>query len=376
MLLVNNPGSWGAIYEPLEHAPWWGWTPTDVIFPFFLFIVGVTTVLSRDARRARGESDGAIMRQTARRALTIIALGLLMTGFPYHQFYIHLGGGAVFDSRTIPLDVSHWRVTGVLQRIGVCYLLGALLTMRTTVRQQLWIAVVLLVGYWLASTLLAVPGHGMGALLLSDPGSSLASWVDRTVIGPNHMWIGCGGIWDPEGILSTIPATATVVLGTIAGRWIAASTPLLERISALFAAGALGMMAGLVWAWSFPIGKNLWTSSYVLFTAGMACVGIATCAWLIDVKGWRGWTKPLIPFGINPIVAFVASGFLSRFIYTLVRVPRNGALVSVQSALYDTFFAPWFSDPRDASLLFALVYVAVFYLILRLMHKRGIIVKV
>jgi predicted acyltransferase len=299
-----------------------------------------------------------------------------MTGFPYHQFYIHLGGGAVFDSRTIPLDVSHWRVTGVLQRIGVCYLLGALLTMRTTVRQQLWIAVVLLVGYWLASTLLPVPGRGMGALLLSDPGSSLASWVDRTVLGPNHMWIGGGGIWDPEGILSTIPATATVVLGTIAGRWIAAPTPLLERLSTLFAAGALGMMAGLVWAWSFPIGKNLWTSSYVLFTAGMACVGIATCAWLIDVKGWRGWTKPLIPFGINPIVAFVASGFFSRFIYTLVRVPRNGALVSVQSALYDTLFAPWFSDPRDASLLFALVYVAVFYLILRLMHKRGIIVKV
>src|SRR6185437_15244975 len=370
MLLVNNPGSWGAIYEPLEHAPWWGWTPTDVIFPFFLFIVGVTTVLSRDARRARGESDGAIMRQTARRALTIIALGLLMTGFPYHQFYIHLGGGAVFDSRTIPLDVSHWRVTGVLQRIGVCYLLGALLTMRTTVRQQVWIAVVLLVGYWLASTLLPVPGHGMGALLLSVPGSSLASWVDRTVIGPNHMWIGGGGIWDPEGILSTIPATATVVLGTIAGRWIAAPTPLLERLSTLFAAGALGMMAGLVWNWSFPIGKNLWTSSYVVFTAGMACVCIATCVWLIDVKGWRAWTRPIVPFGLNPIVAFAASGFFSRFIYTLVRVPRGGALVSVQSAVYESVFVPLFSDARDSSLFFAVVYVALFYAILQLMHRR------
>ncbi|MDQ2767038.1 MAG: heparan-alpha-glucosaminide N-acetyltransferase domain-containing protein, partial [Gemmatimonadota bacterium] len=216
MLLVNNPGSWASIYEPLEHAPWFGWTPTDLIFPFFLFIVGVTTYLSREARRARGESDGALMRQTARRALTIIGLGLLMTGFPYHQFFVHLPAGAVFDSTTTPLDVSHWRFTGVLQRIGICYLLAALLTMRTTVRQQLWIVVVLLVGYWLALTLIPVPGHGMGALLLSDPGASLAAYVDRAIIGPHHMWIGGGGIWDPEGILSTIPAVATAMLGVLA----------------------------------------------------------------------------------------------------------------------------------------------------------------
>jgi predicted acyltransferase len=376
MLLVNNPGSWGAIYEPLEHAPWFGWTPTDLIFPFFLFIVGVTTYLSREARRARGESDGAIMRQTARRALTIVGVGLLMTGFPYHQFFVHLPGGAVFDSTTTPLDVSHWRFTGVLQRIGVCYLLSALLTMRTSARQQVWIVAVLLVGYWLALTLIPVPGHGMGALLLADPGASLAAWLDRTIIGPSHMWIGGGGIWDPEGILSTIPATATAVLGVLAGRWIADPRPLQERLTTLFAVGSLGMTAGLVWAWSFPIGKNLWTSSYVLFTAGMACVAIATCAWLVDIRGWRAWIRPFIPFGMNPIVAFVASGVLSRFLYTLVKVPRNGTLVSVQSAWFDSLFAPLFSDPRDASLLFALVYVAVFYAGLRLMHHRGIIVKV
>jgi predicted acyltransferase len=376
MLLVNNPGSWASIYEPLEHAPWFGWTPTDLIFPFFLFIVGVTTHLSREARRARGESDGAIMRQTARRALTIIGLGLLMTGFPYHQFFVHLPGGAVFDSTTTPLDIWHWRFTGVLQRIGICYLFAALLTMRTTVRQQIWIAAVLLLGYWLALTLIPVPGHGMGALVLSDPGASLAAYVDRAIIGPHHMWIGGGGIWDPEGILSTIPATATAVLGVIAGRWIAEPRPLAERLNGLFAVGAIGMMAGLVWGWSFPIGKNLWTSSYVVFTAGMACVAIAACTWLIDVRGWRGWTRPFIPFGINPIVAFVASGFFSRFIYTLVKVPRGGALVSVQSAFHESVLAPLFADPRDASLLFAVIYVALFYAVLHLMHRRGIIVKV
>ena len=376
MLLVNNPGSWSSIYEPLEHAPWFGWTPTDLIFPFFLFIVGVTTHLSREARRARGEGDAPIMRQTARRALTIIALGLLMTGFPYHQFFVHLPGGAVFDSTTTPLDVSHWRITGVLQRIGVCYLLAALLTMRTTVRQQQWIVAVLLVGYWLVLTLVPVPGRGLGALLLADPGASLAAWLDRTIIGSHHMWIGGEGIWDPEGILSTLPAVATTMLGVLAGRWIAAARPLEERLTGLFAVGALAMMVGLVWGWSFPIGKNLWTSSYVLFTAGMASVSIATCAWLVDVRGWRGWTRPFLPFGMNPIVAFVASGVLSRFIYTLVKVPRNGALVPVEGAFYDAVLAPLFSDPRDASLLFAIVYVLVFYAALHLMHRRGIIVKV
>jgi predicted acyltransferase len=376
MLLVNNPGSWASIYEPLEHAPWFGWTPTDLIFPFFLFIVGVTTHLSRESRRARGESDGAIMRQTARRALTIIGLGLLMTGFPYHQFFIHLPGGAVFDSTTVPLDLSHWRFTGVLQRIGICYLACALITMRTSNRQQIAIAAALLVGYWLALTLIPVPGRGMGALLLSDPGASLAAWLDRAVIGPHHMWIGGGGIWDPEGILSSFPATATAILGVIAGRWLAQPRPLTERLNGMFAVGALGMMAGLVWAWSFPIGKNLWTSSYVIFTAGMACVAIATCAWMIDVRGWRAWTKPFIPFGLNPIVAFVASGFFSRFIYTLVKVPRSGAMVSVQSAFFDSALAPLFADPRDASLLFAFIYVAVFFAGLHLMHRRGIIVKV
>jgi predicted acyltransferase len=376
MLLVNNPGSWASIYEPLEHAPWFGWTPTDLIFPFFLFIVGVTTHLSREARRSRGEGDGAIIRQTARRALTIIALGLLMTGFPYHQFFIHLPGGAVFDSTTTPLDVSHWRVTGVLQRIGVCYLLGALLTLRTNVRQQVWIALALLVGYWLALMLIPVPGHGMGALLLADPGASLAAYIDRAVIGPHHMWIGGGGIWDPEGILSSIPATGTVILGVLAGGWIAQPRPILERLNGLFAVGSLGMMTGLVWGWSFPIGKNLWTSSYVVFTAGMACVTIAVCAWLVDVRGWRAWTKPFIPFGLNPIVAFVASGFLSRFLYTLLKVPRNGTLIPVQAAFYDSLIAPYFTDPRDASLLFAIIYVAIFYAVLQLMHRRGIIVKV
>ncbi len=374
MLLVNNPGSWGAIYPPLEHAPWFGWTPTDLIFPFFLFIVGITTRLSFAARRARGADDRALLRRLVRRGLTIIALGLLMSGFPYHQLYLHLPLGAVFDSRTAQLDLAHWRFTGVLQRIGVAYILGALLNFRTTVKQQVVILAALLYGYWLVMTLVPVPGHGLGALMLGSPDGSLAAWLDRTIIGTNHMWAGSRS-WDPEGLLSTVPAIGTVVLGYLAGRWIGRERPLLERITALFAAGAMAMAAGLMWNWSFPIAKNIWSSSYVLFTAGMACVTLATCMWLIDVERRSGWTRPFVIYGVNPIVAFVASGFFSRFIYTLVKVPHRGALVPVETAIYDSAFASWLA-PRDASLAFAIVYVLVFLAFLTLMWRRNIIIKV
>jgi predicted acyltransferase len=264
----------------------------------------------------------------------------------------------------------------VLQRIGICYILGALITMRASVKQQVVAAVVLLYGYWFAMTLIPVPGHGIGALMLADKGGSLAAWLDRTIIGPHHMWIGGDGIWDPEGILSSVPATATVILGVLAGQWLGARRPLLERITALFAAGAIGMMVGLVWNWSFPIGKNLWTSSYVVFTAGMACVALATCMWLIDVERVTGWTKPLVIYGVNPIVAFVASGFFSRFIYTLIKVPRSGKLVPLETAIFEGAFAPLFTDPRDASLLFAIAYVVLFFGLLTYLYRRNIILKV
>jgi len=375
MLLVNDPGTWSAIYPPLEHAAWFGWTPTDLIFPFFLFIVGITTHLSLSSRRARGADDAAIVRQILRRGGIIILLGLLMTGFPYHQFYLALPGGAVFDSRTAHLDTEHWRLTGVLQRIGVCYIAGALLTMRTSLKQQVAIVAALLFGYWFAMTLLPVPGHGLGALMLAQPDGSLAAWLDRTVIGSNHLW-SQSRTWDPEGILSSVPATATVVLGVIAGRWVASDRPLLDRIAALAAAGAIGMMVGLMWHWSFPIAKNIWTSSYVVFTAGMGALTLATCMWLIDVQRITWWTKAPLVFGLNPIVAFVGSGFLARLLYTLIKVPGpNGTLIPAQQAIFDTLYGSWL-EPRDASLLFAICFVLLFLAPLSWMYRRGLVLKV
>jgi len=373
MLLVNDPGSWDHIYPPLEHAAWFGWTPTDLIFPFFLLIVGVTTTISMASRRARGDDDAALRKQILKRGGLILLVGLLMTGFPYHQFYLTLPGGIVFDSRTPHLDIAHWRVTGVLQRIALCYTIAALLTLRTTVKQQVMIVVALLYGYWFAVTLLPVPGRGMGALVLGIPDGSLAAWLDRTIIGTNHMWVG-SKTWDPEGLLSTIPAIGTTILGSLTAKWLEQDRPLSERLAALFAAGAIAMMAGLMWHWSFPIAKNLWTSSYVLFTGGCAAVSLATCMWLIDVEHFTWWTKPWLIYGLNPLFAFVLSGFLGRLVYTLFKVPTAAGLVPVQAAIYEIVFATWL-EPRDASLAFAISWVLLFLFFLWLLWRKNIVIK-
>ena len=374
MLLVNNPGTWSAIYPPLEHAEWNGWTPTDLIFPFFLFIVGITTHLSLTGRRRRGATDRQIVTQIVKRGAMIVLVGLLLTGLPYHEFVIHLPFGAQFDSVTPHLGLGHWRLTGVLQRIGVAYLCGALLTLRTSVKQQVMIVAALLLGYWMAMTLVPVPGqNAIGALLLNTKDATLAAWLDRTVFGVNHLWVG-SHTWDPEGILSTLPAIGTCILGVIAGKWIASDRPLLERIVALFSVGAMLMVAGLVWNWVFPINKNLWTSSFVLFTAGMGAVTLATCMWLIDVRHVRWWTWPFVIFGLNPLAAYVAEGFFSRIIYTLVRVPSGGTMIPLETAMYDHWFASWL-PPRNASLLFAICYVLLFLGLMWELYRRRIVIK-
>jgi len=359
MLLVNNPGSWSAIYPPLEHASWHGWTPTDLIFPFFLFIVGVTTHLSLSARRSRGDSDVALRKQVLRRGALIVLIGWGMHAFPYW-----------------PLDrITEIRLPGVLPRIGVVYLCTGLLTLNASVKQVVTMAVVLLYGYWFAMTLFPVPGGcELGALCLNDPPRTLAAWVDRALL-EGHLWKS-SKTWDPEGPLSTLPAIGTSMLGVLCGRWIAQKDrPLLERLTAMFAVGALLMMVGLMWNWSFPINKSLWTSSYVVFTGGMAAVSIATITWIIDVQGVTWWTRPLVIYGVNPIVAFVGSGLMARIIYSLWKVPYDGKELSVQAAVYKSLFASWL-EPQNASLAFAITFVLFWYAILAVLYRRNLILKI
>jgi len=357
MLLVNNPGSWSAIYPPLAHARWHGWTPTDLIFPFFLFIVGVTTHLSLNARRARGDDDRALVRQILRRGIIIVICGLLLTSFPWYPL-------ARFTEMRFP---------GVLQRIGVAYIGGALLTLRTTWRAQAVVLAVILFGYWALMTLVPVPGYGRGPHLLDDPSASLAAWLDRAVFG-SHLW-SSSKTWDPEGLLSTLPAIGTVISGVLAGRWLGSSHPLDRRLLGLFGAGSLAMVVGLMWHWGFAINKNLWTSSYVVFTGGMAAVAVATCTWLIDVLGITSWTAPFRWFGMNPILAFLGTGAMGRLVGSTITVMRDGQKVPIKSVIYDRFFASWL-DPRSASLLYAVTFVLIWAGICGLLYRKRLFFKV
>ncbi len=375
MLLVNNPGSWGAIFPPLGHAAWHGWTPTDLIFPFFLFIVGITTELSLGARRARGASDRDLAFAILRRGGLIFLLGFLLSWFPFYQWgpIDGMADAGFWDRVLYRLD--HVRVLGVLQRIGLAYIIGALLTLRTTLKQQVAIVAGLLFGYWFAMTLLPVPDSGaLGALMLDGRGSNLAAWIDRAILGAKHIWSG-GVVYDPEGILSTIPAAGTVMLGVLAGRWIGTARSLAERLSGLFAVGALATMAGMMWDWSFPINKALWTSSYVLLTAGVACLTLATIMWIVDVHRVTGWTRFFVVYGMNPMIAFLGSGLMARIIYSMWKVEVDGQPVAVQAAFHQTVFASWL-PPRLASLCFALTFVLFWYAILALLHRRRIYFKV
>jgi predicted acyltransferase len=377
MLLVNNPGSWAHIYPPLEHAAWHGWTPTDLIFPFVPCIVGITTELSLGARRARGAGDRAVVAQVVRRGALIFLFGLALSAFPFFQWGDIKGVADPSFVDRVAYRFEHLRVMGVLQRIGLAYLAAGLLTLRTSWRQQAAIVAGILLGYWALMALAAVPPTGLpGWRVWGEPGTTVDAWLDRVVLTPDHLWVGGGGVRDPEGLLSTLPAVASVMLGALAGRWIGQQRrPLAERLNGLYAAGALGMVAGLVWHWAFPINKNLWSSSYALFAGALACVALATCMWLIDAQKVTGWTRPFVVYGTNPMLAFLGSGLMARLIYSIFKVDFDGKRVPVVEWMYQQLYAPWL-PPRAASLGFALTFVGFWYLVLRWCYKRGIVFRV
>jgi predicted acyltransferase len=365
MLLVNNPGSWNAIYAPLEHADWNGWTPTDLIFPFFLFIVGITTHLSRKEPK-----------KIVRRGLLIVLCGLLLNAFPFFWWGKIPNVPSPSFLQRVAWRFEHLRFAGVLQRIGIAYMCGALIGLKTDRKQRIIVITTILVGYWLIMTLVPVPGTGtIGAMVLDQPDKTLAAWSDRLILGTNHIWVSTK-TWDPEGPLSTLPAIATVLLGILAGEWITDKRrPLVERVVGLYGAGSLAMGAGKLWDWVFPINKNLWTSSYVLFTAGFACVALATCIWVIDMLGAKRWAKPFMIYGLNPLVAFVGSGLMARLIDSLIKVQYHGKPTSLHQVSYLVSFDPFFA-PKFASLLWALCFVLFWLGILTVLYRRNIVIKV
>lgn len=344
MVLVNNPGTWRAIYPPLRHADWHGWTLTDLVFPFFLFIVGASIPLSFGAR-AGGRSGRPVLARVLRRSAVIFALGLVLNGFPW------------FDWATL-------RVPGVLQRIALCYLAAALIYLATSWRGQAAAAAILLLGYWALMTLVPVPGYGAGDL---GKAGNLAAYIDRALLGTSHLW-SAAKVYDPEGLLSTLPAIATTLLGVLAGHWLVSGRTPGTVAAGLAGAGVAATALGALWGLWFPINKALWTSSYTLFTGGLAALALAGCYWVIEARGFRRWALPFAWFGVNALALYFLSTLAAKLLI-LIRVGPEAT--RLQAWLFERLFAPW-AAPVDASLAWALVYVLVWWGAMWLMFRLGL----
>jgi predicted acyltransferase len=356
MILVNNPGDPRTAYWPLEHAEWHGWTPTDLVFPFFLFIVGVSIVLALKRRVDAGAATGPLVAKVVRRSMILFALGLFLSGYPF----------GLFGPRTFGELLETWRIPGVLQRIAVCYLVVSLLVLRFRVRTLKVVTVGLLIGYWALMTLVPVPG--MMAPDLDEPGGHLAAWLDRAVFG-DHVW-DQARVYDPEGILSTIPALATTLFGVFAGVLLVSRLEPRNRVARVFGAGAVLVICGWVWGLYFPINKAIWTSSYAVFTAGLAFCGLGLCHVLVDRNESPAASRLFEVYGLNAIAVYVGSGILAR---TLAYAEIGG--VSLKRLVFSNLFASWL-PPHAASLGYAVAWVVGWYLVLELMYRKRLFIKI
>ncbi len=354
MVVVNNPGDWGHIYPPLEHAAWNGCTPTDLVFPFFLFIVGVSLAYALAGARRSGASVGPVLARVARRAAILFGLGVLTSLYP------HFGFATV-------------RIMGVLQRIALVYLGCSCLYLLTGWRTQAIILISCLIAYAVLMQLVPVPGVGPANLA---PTTNLGAWLDRTVFTEAHLWK-TSRTWDPEGLLGTLPALGTGLLGLLAGQWLRWPGPApVAKPLGLALAGALAVGLGLVWSSWFPINKALWTSSYVLFTGGLALALLALLYWLCDVRGYRRGLGPVLAFGVNAMAVFFFSAILSRTFSLLWLTGPAGQPLGLKEWLYEGGIAPFFSNPRTASLAGAVVCLLIWLAVLSLLRRHNWVWKV
>jgi predicted acyltransferase len=353
MILVSTPGTWEAVYPQLEHAVWNGWTLADLVFPFLLFAMGAAVPFALARRRGTTSLRWHVLR----RAALLFVLGLLLNAIEAPR----------------PLSFATFRIPGVLQRIALVYLVVSWLTERTSTRTQVGVAVGALLGYWAVLVVTPVPGCAVPVL---SGECNIGSFIDRSVFG-RHM---LHTAWDPEGLLSTVPAIATALAGVFAGDWLKDSGAR-YRTSTLLAAGVAAALVALAWHRVFPINKNLWTSSFALLSAGFAAQLLAACHWVLDVRGWRGWSWPFIAFGRNPLAGYFlsvgADSVLTRWVVSI-----GAERTSLKAFLYHTLFAGWMTgrgrccSTETASLAYALAYVALWALVLAEMHRRRLYIGI
>jgi len=423
MILVNNPGG-RPTYKPLEHAEWNGWTPTDLVFPFFLFIVGVAMTFAFDRRLSEGRSRAALFGHVVRRTIILFSLGLIAYGFPdvrlmapylaivaalgfllSHDPFAPIRGAArwrprdllaglllaaaiaywILDFRYFDAPNHRWlngyplRVPGVLQRIAVCYLFASVITLwHRTPGRVVWV-IALLAGYWAIvafvhppaayNPLVEVPG---GYLRETRPEGVLHNWIDERLLG-GHLYRERP---DPEGVLSTLPAVATTLLGVLTGTWLRSPRDRLDKVAWLFVAANVLLFIGLWAGHVFPINKKIWTSSYVLLAAGLAIHVLTMCYWLVDVKNWRRWTWPFLVFGTNAIAVFLASGLLARLLTKVFRWDTaDGRTMTLWAWIYENAFRSW-ASPANASLAFAVAYVLLWLVLTAPLYRRRIFIRV
>lgn len=363
MILVNNPGSWGYIYPQLEHASWNGWTFTDWIFPFFLWIVGVAMTFSFAVRRSKGDSNKDLILNVLRRSAIIFGLGLFLSAFPFGLLWGH------------HFDISSLRIPGVLQRIAVCYFIGSFIYLYTSMRGQiLWIGG-LFVAYWLMMFYIPVPDIGAGVF---EKGRNFAAYIDSIFLS-GHMW-SVSKTWDPEGIISTIPAIATTLFGALTGEYLRQSPhSKVEKSAWMFVFGAGLLLLGAFLDMWMPINKSLWTVSYSIFMAGWALCVFGIFYFLIDAKGMKKWAYPFVVYGMNAIFIFVLSGIVGRTmgLWKFNVQLSNGtyADVSLKTIIVQNLFEPYFS-PLNASMMHAILWMLSMYLIVWVMYKKKWFVKV
>jgi len=349
MIIVNNPGG-AAYYSFLQHATWNGLTFADIVFPFFIFIVGAAIPFSLTKRIDQGTSKKKLFVGVIRRTLILFALGLLINGFP-------------------TFDLATFRIMGVLQRIALCYFFASIIFMYLKPKWQIILTVAIPIAYWMLMTLVPVPGYGAG--VLTEDGN-LAGYLDRLLLG-RHIYT-YTGTYDPEGLLSTLPALATALIGVLAGQYLKSTVTPKTKTVKLLLFGSVSTAIGLVWNFWFPINKNLWTSSYVLFTGGIAILILAVCFYTIETRGYTSWTKPFTILGLNAILIYVLSEIVNLVLIYPISLTEN-TITSLRSLIYEQLFSSW-AGPLHGSFLYALAFLAFCWAIAATLYRKRIFLKI